>query len=188
MKKLIQIRGANASGKTTAVRGLIEEGNFDVLFVEIQGKNYPYTYDGKIAIAGRYDKNECGGADACIHSAEALQEYIVKLLKDLGPEAFILDAVMYGTTFKFGYELSVVCKKLGYEYIGLCFTQPFEETLRRIYGRNGGREINAESLLDKQNSSLKSFSKLKAAGVNVRLIDTSKIPKDEMKGIIKGVL
>lgn len=188
MKKVIQVRGTNGTGKTTAVRSLIERGDFKVYFVTVRGKEYPYTYDGKIVIGGRYDTRECGGLDGVIKDREVLKDYIVKLLKMLQPDALILDAVMYGTTFKFAYELNIACKSLGYTYIGITCAPPLDVSLQRVYMRNGGKEVNVESLQKRHFSSVKAYKRLKAVGMDVRLIDTSKIPKEQMYRIIEDVL
>lgn len=188
MNKLIQIRGTNATGKTTAVRNLISEGKFKIFSIKVRGKEYPYTYDGEIVVGGRYDTRECGGLDGVIKDKNVMKEYVIKLLKELKPKAFILDAVMYGVTFRFAYELNVVCESLGYHYIGLTFAPPLDVSLLRLYQRNGGKDINVEHLQQKHIQSVKAYKRLKACGVDVRLIDTSKVPKEHMHKIIQEEL
>ena len=188
MNKFIQVRGTNATGKTTAVRNLIQKGDFSVYSTNVYGNNFPYTFDGQTLIGGRYDTRECGGLDGVIKDRNVLKEYIIKLIKQYQPKTFILDAVMYGTTFKFAYELNYVLKKMGYKYIGLTFAPPLDVSLIRLYQRNGGKEINVEHLQQKHIQSISAYKKLKACGIDVRLIDTSKIPKEQMHKIIEDVI
>lgn len=188
MNKVIQIRGTNATGKTTAVRNLINKGGYRVASIQVRGTEYPYTYRDGIVIGGRYDTRECGGLDGVIKDKTIMKEYIVKLLKGMKPKVLILDAVMYGVTFQFAYELDIACKSLGYHYIGLTFAPPLDVSLLRLYQRNGGKYINVEHLQNKHISSIKAYKRLKACGVDVRLIDTSKVPKDQMHKIIEDAI
>ena len=56
---------------------------------------------------------------------------------------------MYGTTFKFGKELYDLCRNNDFEYHGVLIQPPFETVLANMTQRNGGKEINFESLTTK---------------------------------------
>lgn len=188
MNTFIQLRGTNGVGKSTTVRQIIEHGGFRVYMLSLHGKEYPYTFDGKTLIAGRYDTRECGGLDGVIKDRTIMKDYIVRLLKQRNPQVFILDAVMYGNTFDFAYQLNRLCEGLGYHYIGISLSPPFEVCLQRVLERNGGKPIKVKNLQSKYRSSLIAYQKLKGIGVDIRLIDTSKIPESEMHKIIEDVL
>lgn len=190
MKKVIQLRGTNATGKTTAVRQFIGHGSFSILEIKVGGNDVEYCYDKErnIVVLGRYDDRECGGIDGRIKSVGALNDSIVKVLREVGPEHLIFEGVVYGLTFKFAYELNFVCDKLGYHYTGLCLTPPLDDALMRLYQRNGGKEINVEHLQNRYFSSIRAYNKLKANGVDVKMINTSAIPKKDMYRIIEDEL
>lgn len=190
MKKIIQLRGTNATGKTTAVRNFINLNNNCIYKIPVRGKEYEYTFlpDRNIVVAGRYDLRECGGIDGIITNKYILKEYMYKIMVDLKPEAVILDAVMYGVSFQFGYELSKVGEQLGYHYIGVLCAPPLDVSLLRLYKRNGGKEINVDHLQQKYFQSLKAYRRSCSAGMDMKLIDTSKIPKDKMQKIIEDCL
>ena len=190
MKKIIQLRGTNATGKTTAVRNFIARCDFCIQTIEVNGKRYNYSYDKgrNIIVAGRYDTRECGGVDGEIQEKKVLQEYLYRLLKLLKPEALIIDAVIYGLTFRFGYELMKVGEALGYHYIGIVCAPPLEVALARLYGRNGGKLINEKNLQDKYFACLRAYEKSLEVGMDMRLVDTSTIPREEAHTIIEAVL
>lgn len=186
--KVIQIRGVNGVGKTTAVREYIRKGLFCAESIEMGGKQYSYQYDGKIAIIGNYDGAECGGVDGLIKNKDELKNLIAKILRTIKPDALIFEGVMYGQTFQFSYEINRLAKALGYEYIALCFVPPFETSLLRIWERNGGKDINVEQRQATYRSAIKSNSLLRMRGVTTKDIDTSSIPKEDMYRIIEEAL
>lgn len=190
MKKIIQLRGTNATGKTTACRQFVQSGHFCVRSVPVHGKDIEYHYDDerKIAVVGRYDQRECGGVDGYIKNKNFLRDSIVKIIKKERPDALIFEGVMYGVTFKFGAEIDIVSKKLGYHYVGICFFPPLDVALERLYSRNGGKEVNVKSFQDKHISAAKAYKKLRDNGTDVKIIDTSKIPLKDMKRIIEDEL
>lgn len=189
MKQFFQIRGCMGSGKTTIARQIVQSGEFVVDFIDIFGKKYPYTRskDGKIVVTGRYDivSRKCGGLDGTIKNKEIMKEYVIALLKmSPSPQIIIFEAVMYGVTFKFSYELANNCKKFGYSYKAYALFPSFDVLLNRLYERNGGRQIKVESILKQYNRGLDSSKKLVANGIDVEFIDTAKVPLEEMHKII----
>lgn len=63
MKRIIQIRGANATGKTTIVRQFIDRHDLKMAWKDINGVKTPFyvSDDKKIVILGRYDRKTGGG-------------------------------------------------------------------------------------------------------------------------------
>lgn len=143
----------------------------------------------RYVVAGRYnDNSRSGGIDGFISDKWLLKEYLFRILMIVKPEALIFEGIMYGITYKFGYEVYKICESLGYEYVGLQMDIPLENALTRIYERNGGKGINVESLQKKIQTSYSAYLKLKGSGVHCEMVDTSKIAKDRMYQIIERVL
>lgn len=188
--KVIQIRGTNAVGKTTAVREFIKHGDFIIRDINVNGKiiECHWEEERKIAIIGRYDKAATGGVDSCIQKKELLNNTIVKIIKTFKPDVLIFEGIMYGVTFEFAYKLVRVLKALHYDYVGLCFFPSLDVVFERLAQRNGGKEVDYMSIQGKWFSAQKAYEKLKANGINVKSIDNSKIPKELMYKIIEEEL
>lgn len=188
--KVIQIRGTNAVGKTTAVREFIKHGEFGIRDVKVDGKIIECHWEEKrrIAIIGRYDKAVTGGVDGCIQKKELLNNTIVKVIKTFRPNTLIFEGIMYGVTFEFAYKLVRVLKILHYDYVGICFFPSLDVVFDRLSQRNGGKEVDYMSIQNKWFSAQKAYEKLKTAGINVKSIDTSKIPKELMYKVIEEEL
>lgn len=188
--KVIQLRGTNATGKTTAVRQFIAKGNFEVRDIAVNGEiiEYHYEPDRNIVILGRYYTRVSGGVDGSITNKNVLRNSIVKILRAIRPETFIFEGIVYGVTFKFGYELYRALKSLNYDYKAICLVPPLEVAFDRVAERNGGKPVDLLSIQRKWFSAARAAENLKQHGVPVRIVDTSKIPKDAMWKIIQDEL
>lgn len=188
--KFIQIRGCMGSGKTSIVRQFIEPRDFEVQFIEVFGKRYPYSIDKKrnIVISGRYDRAICGGIDGIIRDKNLMKEYLIKLIKTLSPNLFVFEAVMYGITFKFSDDLNKILSKLGYEYIAIVPVAPFDVLIERISIRNGGKPFKVEAVEKQYTRCLQSSKKLQEANVKIKWINTANYQKDKMFTILEEMI
>lgn len=186
--KIIQIRGINGSGKSTVAREYIENGHFVVREQSLAGSQYSYCYDGETAIIGRYDVRECGGVDGEIRDGDELKNLIVRIAKEVKPETLVFEGIMYGKSFQFSYDIHKWAKAMGHKYIALCLMPSFDEAMLRVWNRNGGKPVNVEALENGYRACIKSNSKLRAMGVDVRIVDTGNIPKGEMWRVIEEVI
>lgn len=190
MRKFIQIRGCMGSGKTTIVRTFMQKHNFEVEFIEVFGKQYPYSIDKKnnIVCGGRYDKAVCGGVDGIIKNRDIVREYIVKIIKQVRPSLFIFEAVMYGITFDFSNRLNDICKVFGYQYTAIVPLSDFEDVINRIQQRNGGKPIKVDRVENQYTKCLSSTKRLEQNGVDVRYFRVSEYTKDNMYKILEEVI
>lgn len=188
--KVIQLRGTNATGKTTTLRQFMERGEFTVESIEVHGREIEYHWDDrrKIAILGRYDQAMSGGVDGYITDKDLLRDCIIRMLKKIKPEALLFEGIVYGVTFKFAYELSRLLNKIGCEYVGICFLPPLDVVFDRLALRNGDKPVDYMSVQNKWFTASRAYEKLKAVGVKVKEIDTTKVPKDSMYRIIEDEL
>lgn len=190
MKKVVQIRGANAVGKTTAIRMFLARGVFEIVPIKIGAKEVECNWDEKrgIFVIGRYDKCVSGGVDSAIKSREELLNTIAKAIREYKPETLLFEGILYGLTFKFAFDLSVFLKGVGYEYVGIGLFPPLGVAFDWLSERNGGKRVNETHIQQKWYSALKSIKKLKDAGLNVRVVDSSKIRLEDMWKIIEDAI
>ena len=188
--KMIQLRGTNATGKTTAVRQFVFRGGFCVREMPNAGRQIEYHWneERRIAVLGRYDKRECGGIDGYIEYRDELLDIIAKMMRTIRPEVIIYEGIAMATTFKLAHDIAMLCKRTGYEFVAVCLEPPLEVAFERLAGRNGGRPVNYMKVQEKWFSAARANEKLEAAGLHVVRFDTSRIPKEDMWKIIEGVL
>lgn len=188
--KVVQLRGTNATGKTTTMRQFIEKGDFEVksIFVGSRDIEYHWDNDRRIAIIGRYDKAMSGGVDGYITNKDFLRDTIIRMVRTIKPEVLLFEGVVYGVTFEFAFKLSRVLKTLNYDYIGLCLLPPLDVVFDRLAKRNGDKEVDYMSVQRKWFSASSAYEKLRKNGVTVKSIDTSTIPKDQMYKIIEDAI
>lgn len=177
-------------GKTSTARSVLSKGKYELKTIKIAQKEYPYCYDQrkKWVVTGRYDKNECGGLDGVITNRDIMKVYINRIMKEVSPEVIVFEAVMYGNSFKFGKELSDLCKINGYDYVGVLLCPELQEVFENMYNRNGGKKINEEGLSQMWFGSLKAANKLIEAGVNVERVNPRDYEKEELYKIVEGAL
>ena len=185
--KVIQIRGTNATGKTTTIRGFINRGQFVIKTIKVGRRDIEYHWEDrrKIAIIGRYDKAVTGGVDGYITDKNELMDTILRIIKYIKPEILLFEGIVYGVTFKFAYELAHILKKYKYDYLGIVFMPPLDVVFQRLAIRNGGKEVDYMSVQGKWFSASSAYDKLLKSGINVKAVDTSKIPKEQMYRIIE---
>lgn len=185
--KVIQLRGTNATGKTTTVRQFINRGNFEVKSIFVGSRDIEYHWDEerKIAIIGRYDQRVSGGVDGYITNKDFLRDTIIRMLRLIKPEVLIFEGVMYGVTFEFAFNLIRALKALHCEYIGLCFMPPLDTVFDRLAKRNGGKEVDYMSVQNKWFTASRAYEKLRKNGINVKAINTAKVPEDSMYKILE---
>lgn len=188
--KVIQLRGTNATGKTTAIRQFIQRGNFRVTSIRVRGKDIEFHYDDgrRIAILGRYDLNVSGGIDGRITDRNVLLDSIIKIIKTIQPEILLFEGIVYGVTFKFAHELYHVLRSLNYDYIGICLLPPLEIAFKRLEVRNGGKPVDLLKVQDKWFETARAAEKLQKHGVPIKVIDSSKIPFEHMYRIVEDAL
>ena len=187
MKQFIQLRGVMGCGKTSTARSVISRGNYEVRYITVGKKNYPYTYDAKKnwLVTGRYDRNVCGGLDGIITNKEEMKFYLYSLLTKVNPEVIIFEAVMYGMTYKFGAEIAKICKSKGYAYTGILLAPEFEQVLDNIMKRNGGKNIKVADLSEKYFRTFTSYDKLARDGLRMFRVNPMDYRLDDMYKIVE---
>lgn len=186
--KLIQIRGCNASGKTTTVRQFIQRNNFEIKEINIKGKKTFITTnnDNSIVVLGRYDK-KTGGCDL-FDNKEHVFNTIIWIIMNLRPQIIIFEGLIYSFTYKFASVLSDYVRNYKYKYVGICLYISPELSLTRLYKRNGGKPVKENLIYAKTKAMMGAYKKLFDNGYNVKMIDTGKINENEMYKILEDCI
>ena len=186
--KIIQIRGNNGTGKTTIVREFINKNESEIISVHVGKRDIECHKIGNIIIIGRYDKGMCGGCDAAIRTADELKETIAKICKTLKPEVLVFEGVMYGKSVSFTQEIYIYSRAVRAEFLAICLEPPFDTTLERIYGRNGGNDVNVKALESGWRGSIRSNAKLRAMKVPMVTYNTGQMTLEEMGGVLEDAI
>lgn len=188
--KVIQLRGTNATGKTTTIRQFIGKGDFVVKSIDMGARDVEYHWDDsrKILVLGRYDQAMSGGIDGYITNKDFLRDVIVRIIKRIKPNVLLFEGIVYGVTFKFAYELSRYLEQNDIEYIGVCLNPPLDVVFERLAERNDGKAVDYMSVQNKWFTANRAYEKLRKSGINVKEIDTTNVPKNQMYKIIEDLL
>ena len=150
MIPIINIRGANGSGKSYLIRSWMKNlqatpyprrNNLLGGDTLIGRPQYYKLSDGGIVI-GSYE-NDCGGCDT-IDTTEAVRAAILRAVK-LAPRYVLFEGVIISTVFESWFEFS---KKVGGMY-WVYLDTPVAVCLKRISKRNNGAEIKEQLVYDK---------------------------------------
>ena len=186
MKYLIQLRGSNASGKSTAVRQFCQKFELKPAEVRVGGKCTSIMTNEKYAVVGKYKPYSGGeGCDAHVHDASQLKATIFELLRSRKYDIVVFEGFIYSATYKFATDVDRIAKLCGYKYKPALLRLPYDERLRRLFERNGGNtDINLSSIDHNLKSGEVAARKIREAGIPLTYIDVSKIPFEDMWKII----
>ncbi len=135
---VINIRGANASGKTSLARSFINNKSIE-LFME--GRNRPvfvYCPDSNVLLLGSY-RNKCGGCDTMVKK-DTIRLLKLAWMTDCN---IVFEGVIVGDNKEVDYwymkelDKTIANRFWGFAYLML----PFEACLRRVYKRNNNKPI-----------------------------------------------
>lgn len=186
MTTLINIRGTNGSGKTTAIRSVMLEHTMLPWVLREGKKEHILGYvsqDLRIGIVGKYTTT-CGGCDT-IKTQDEIKQRILELKKILKPEGVILfEGVLVSTIFKPWYEFAK-------EHFGgmtwAYLDTPLGVCLSRIQERNGGKPIKEELVAQKIKTIGATRKKAVEAGEEVLDIDHHNV-FSTVRSLVHGAL
>lgn len=181
--QIIQIRGGNACGKTTTVRQFVEKNNLKIQQIEVKGIKTDISVGKDIVVLGRYDKLN-GGCDL-FKNKNHVMNTLMYVLKNIRPKLIVFEGILYGVTFKMGEEVNKLAKMYGYHYTGITLYRSKENGMKILKERNGDAFFNENHFLQKYTASLIAYKKLLKSGIDVRLINTDNIKKEDMYKIIQ---
>ena len=138
---LVNVRGANGSGKSTTVRYLLDKyGNTDKIEQLGWRKNGPkvvgYRLHGNLIVAGRYEYYQMGGLDGFKY-AKMWEELLPGLAKEA--DHLVFESVIISGNVGRARDLANQ-----HPCIFAFMDTPLETCIERIYARNGGAKFKEE--------------------------------------------
>lgn len=187
MRRVVQVRGTHGSGKTTMVRQFLEIEGVDRL-IELptsQGIANAILTNSGFVVLGKYkDGSNFGGCDGYKNRTMVVEAIDAAL--DGNPAGVVFEGVFYGMTVKLARDVAEIAERHGYAYRGVYCHREFEDTVRAVHERNGGRPFNEEKQLVKCQKVLSSYTALKRIGYDMVKVDVASTPRAEMGRLLVG--
>lgn len=154
MSLVLNVRGPNGSGKTSAVRQfmslrnprqLLEQNRVGVKGQPLRDKVIGYELDGNIRIVGSYEM-ECGGCDSIQD-----QDVIKALVTSWAEEGFdvIFEGLMVSTVWGTWTAVQETLEAKGHQWLWVFMNTPLAQCIANVYTRNGGKPIKENLVEDK---------------------------------------
>ena len=182
---LSYVIGSNGAGKSTLSRNVL--GKDLVLHRNVYNKGcitesrydiFPRTRETVVAV-GRYT-SQCGGVDTVKPLSDAYR--IGLLAGEMFPEANIfMESLLMSGLFSSPLKFLLEMKYNGFD-VEICFLfATLRESMRRVFGRNGGIPIKPSCVENKLNATVRNFSKIMALGEFRGIsIDTTKLSPEDV--------
>ena len=182
---IINVRGSNASGKTTAVREFIKSYGDDTAIEQVAG-NIVTRCGSDAYILGRYDKKN-GGCDG-YSGREQVLAAIKAVIKEKRPRVIVYEGMIYSKTVKMARDIAQMFAGQGYRYKGIYLRCRFAEVIRRLEARNEGKAYDILSVKKTYDACYSTYKSIKAEGIDITRIDTDTMGLDEMRRIIPDAI
>lgn len=156
---LVNIRGTNGAGKTTAIRTLMELGSFRPVYGLVFGPYHPQAYVGttpgserQVFVLGRYD-TPTGGCDSL-----PTYDLVIELLEKYAAKGNVIFegfqvASCYG-------RIGAFMESYGKDAVMLFLDTPLETCLQRIEARSG--KLRDARLIKNVSAKFKTIERIEA--------------------------
>lgn len=189
MPTVLQLRGINCSGKTTACYQYVEKhGPAEAYDVWAGDKYLPVTVTDDAVMLGDYTvRKQTAGAD-CYQSNKRLFAVLEEVMHEWPDRDIVFEGYIFGKSIKLAVDLDRFCKDHGYSYTTLWLWIPFEEVERRLSMRKGNGRRNWNAIHAAMAKLDRMQPKVVVEGVSSPVEDTSTMPVCEMHRLIEGYL
>lgn len=182
-RMLVNIRGCNGSGKSTIPLSMMDDPKvcIETLMDNTGKKVTAFTVfpSYKWIALGTY-LNKTGGLDT-ISSIEAIKIALHAAICMYPEYDVLMEGIICSTTFSsYASLFHEVEKAYGMRVLVISIMPPVEEAIKRVYARNGGKQIKEDLIRGKWNSVYNSHKKFKADKFFTARVNSSKIPKSKM--------
>lgn len=178
---LIQIRGTSGSGKTTAMRKIMDGRDWQA--VTVLGRKKPLYYYSmtedwpeRIAVVGHYE-SVCGGCDN-VGSAPDVYRAIKEIIDGNGVIPILSEGLLWSEDTKWTLAL----RDEGYDVRPFFLTTPLEQCLRQVKGRREAagntKELDPTNTANRIGVIERARVKLTEAGVFCRRVSADQCPKE----------
>ena len=185
--QVIQVRGCNASGKTTCVNGAIKHYGMVLEDYFTDGKNVMITAspDKRIIVLGRYDK-KIGGCDLYGSTKEVVKT-IVNVIKQFKPDTIIFEGMIYSKSMLFAENMRQICKNYGYKYKNIYLYRTWDSTIELLDKRSGGG-YSKTNLMATHKTCISVYQKMKKAIFDIKKVDVDNLSYEETQNILLGII
>ena len=177
---IINPRGCNASGKTTATREYIKK--FPEAHLEQINGAWVTKCSDKVYVLGRYDKKN-GGCDGYSGRDQVIQT-IDAIIDGYNPSVIVYEGMLYSTSAKLAKDIDRMFRPKGYEYQGIYLYRKFSSIIRLLEARNGGADYNIASIYNTYRANENAFKAIEKAGLCIAKVDADWYPLEQMGEII----
>lgn len=181
---VINLRGINASGKSTAVREYCKEHNMKPRKISFHGYDYNImTNESEYALGHYKPFSDSEGLDSLKADKEEFKLFLRWFLQQFKPVSVIYEKQIWSTTFKLTSEIAEICKKEGYRFAAVLMKTGYQESLNRLFERNGGNDINLDGFDNRYKAVYRSSESLLRFGIPLFCVDVDNTKKEDMKKI-----
>lgn len=182
---VINVRGINASGKSTAVREFCRLYSLEPKKIPFMGYKYKIMTDGKKYVIGWYKPySNSEGCDPLNVSKEHFKLFLKYLMKDLRPEVIVYEKQIWSTTYKLTSEIRQIVEDSSYTFLVIQMSISYADGLNNLFIRNKKDTTCFKNYNNRFYSVNNSVKKLKKHKANIMFVDFIRVPFSEMKYVI----
>lgn len=187
MSKVIQVRGANASGKSTVVGQFMLKREASIK--RLKGR-YPITEadDGRYVALGEYYEGAAYPGIDSYRNRDAVFDAVFTAIDEYRPELIVYEGLISSTTRKMALDLRSKLSGSGYSYKAIWLQRSLEDSVRLMRKRSRGGVLSVDNLIKKMMIVDRSTKSLMLAGVDVRLVRTDDVKYEDMGAILEAEL
>lgn len=184
MRRVVQVRGTTGSGKTTAMRTVIGlAGGGRTMPIMGISKQRHVTQTDFFTVLGDYNNpSACVGCDRFGNREDLIQ--VLKNTISSGAERIAFEGMIYSHTYRLAADIAALVEHQGYEFSCVFLNVDFEIALARVLGRNGGKPINYDKLIDKILRFSTAREKIRSAGIRCVDVDACAMTPGEIGEIV----
>ena len=189
MKCIVQLRGLNASGKSTAMKQFVQKNGLKEKQIDVIGQKTWISVNEKIVVLGRYSREAPtgNGCDVAIRGKEHLIATI-QMMMDAHFDVIAFEGVMYSSRKQLVFYLYDLAEKNGYKFISVLMHLDYTEELNRLFKRNGCKMINLDNFDSKRKSVYRIQNELRKSGKLTFEENVGKKPFSDMGEIVEKAI
>lgn len=183
---VINVRGINASGKSTAVREFCRTFNLKPSQIQVRGKKYRVMTGGGKYVIGWYKpySGAFEGCDPMNIDKEDFKMLLKLIMEEERPDLIVYEKLIWSTTYKLTGEIIDLAKGFGYDFLAIQMMISYEDSLNRLFTRNAKKNVSIENFNNRFACVQRSLKKLEAKDIFILYSYSSKIPIDGMQEVL----
>lgn len=189
MKLCINVRGINASGKSTAVRQFCANNALKPNEIFFEGLNYRVMTGNGIMVIGWYKPfSNSEGCDSLKANKEQFKRFLDHVFQKLNPDIVLYEKQIWSTVYKLTREIAEIARNREYDFLALQMNISYQTALNRLLKRNGDKLKNLDNWDSRFYAVYNAKKNLLKKRIPLFQVDVEKIPEDEMGNTIKTAI